>query len=178
MKSGFNWRPNRRSKQGGSRKRELKRKLKRFVLKSYQPLSLPQIRIVGNRNTDLGKLFKLRTFQQPLAGISISEKVFESTTSHNFTKFCPSWKKYMTKICIYKINCKYKKVNKNKTNRTMNVRQDKSKKAVSKCESENSIIVHHIGIKEGSHCSLCDSVEFRDKNDCWRISKLKLKKST
>ena len=79
----------------------------------------------------------------------------------------------MIKNCVYSIPCTCDKVYKGKTCRPLNIRLEEHWKAVVRGEIKKSDMADHIWKEKGNNLPLWDKVEITDRDEYWRIRRLK-----
>ena len=85
----------------------------------------------------------------------------------------PSTEFNMIKNCVYSIPCSCGKVYKHETGRSLKIRLVEHQKAVVQGEIEKSGMADHIWKLKGNHLPSWDKVKIIDREEHWRIRRLK-----
>ena len=79
----------------------------------------------------------------------------------------------MTKNCVYLIPCSCGKEYKGETCRPLKVRVGEHRRAVLRGEIDKSGIAEHVWKENGNHLPLWDEVKILDREEHWKLRKLK-----
>ena len=96
-----------------------------------------------------------------------------STLRRYLSRVKPPTEFNMTKNCVYSTPCSCGKIYKGETGRPLKVRLEEHQKAIKVGEIKKLDMADHIWKERGNHVPLWDKVEIIDRDELWRIRRLK-----